>query len=294
MFHRFERAAAGLLFLCFLVRIWPESFAAPLAVVDSVEELRKYPSPTNGEAVMVIDYYPLANIGENGNARVRGQGGGLFRWIAVGQGKDIANVTSADDGGRYIKHNNDEYADGKTNVADGIWERNFQGATPNVRMWGARGDGSDDTVFIRNAVRGVRSNSGVHGNRRVPMGAELVFPAGLYMVSNTIEIFPGLHLRGESTEHSTQIVMNDAVLNRNIFETQDANVALRGNLRMQNVPGRGAHLGTAPHSLVDFAVGLIIENMSFWSPERPFAYHSRLKPPLSGIFLSGAAVTASE
>lgn len=239
---------------------------------------------------MVIDYYPLANIGENGNARVRGQGGGLFRWIAVGQGKDIANVTSADDGGRYIKHNNDEYADGKTNVADGIWERNFQGATPNVRMWGARGDGSDDTVFIRNAVRGVRSNSGVHGNRRVPMGAELVFPAGLYMVSNTIEISPGLHLRGESTEHSTQIVMNDAVLNRNIFETQDANVALRGNLKMQNVPGRGAHLGTAPHSLVDFAVGLIIENMSFWFGTNQ-AQHYRTNVTGAAICLSQPAET---
>lgn len=255
---------AGLLFLSFLIRISPGSLGATLAVVDSIEDLMNYPAPTNGEPVMVIDYYPLANIGAAGNARNRGNGGGLFRWIAVGQGKDIANVTSAADGGRYIKHNKPEYSDGITNVADGIWERNFQGATPNVKMWGARGDGSDDTVFIRNAIRGMRSNGGVQGNRQVPMGAELVFPAGLYMVSGTIEITAGLHLRGESTEHGTCIVMHDSILNRNIFETQEANVAQRGNLKMLSIPGRGRLPGTGPNSLVEFSVGLIIENMSFW------------------------------
>jgi hypothetical protein len=261
MSKMFNQAAATLFLLLLNCVDLP---GAPLNVVESVEDLKNYPSPTNGETVLVIDYYPLANTGAAGNARDRGRGGGLFRWIDVGPGKDISNVTSADDGGRYIKHAAAEYADGITNVADGIWERNFQGAVPNVKMWGAKGDGSDDTVFIRNAVRGVRANSGVQGNRYVPMGGELLFPAGLYLVSGTVEIYPGIHLRGETTEHGTRIVMKDTVRDRNIFETGDANVAARGNLRMLNVPGRGPLLGSGPNSVVDFAVGLIIENMSFW------------------------------
>jgi hypothetical protein len=277
-------------FITLLILQCVESSAAALTVVDSVQDLKNYPSPKVGEAVMVIDYYPIANVGLPGNGRDRGKGGGLFRWIAVGEGKDINYAPSAEDGGRYIMHTNSDFSDGTTNVADGIWERNFQGEIPNVKMWGARGDGSDDTVFIRNAVRGVRWNSALQGNHSVPMGAELLFPAGLYLVSNTIEIYSGLHLRGETTEHGTKIVMKDTVINRNIFETPEANVASRGNLKMQNVPGRGEHLGTAPHSLVDFAVGLVIENMSFWFGTNQ-AQQYRTEPTGAAICLSQPAET---
>src|SRR6185436_8064936 len=107
--------------------------------------------------------------------------GGTFRWLANG----TYSTNPTDDGGFYIASTNG------SNGA-GIWERVLAGDTPNVKMWGAKGDNStDDTTAIRNAVGSYHGDDGVRrcGNR-------LLFPAGKYRISDTIVFQNNLHLQG--------------------------------------------------------------------------------------------------
>src|SRR5687768_4064356 len=123
----------------FLVSIFlaSQSFAAHL-VVDTIEDLRDTTPTSSSDTVQVLDYY-------SGTTPTRGRSGGLFRAVSTN-----SVPRSADDGGKYIAPD--------SNVAN-IWERVFNGEVPNVKMWGAVGNGTaNDTVAIQKAVNAVREN----------------------------------------------------------------------------------------------------------------------------------------
>jgi hypothetical protein len=142
-------------------------------VVPTIAALRALNTSTyaNDTVAYVIDYYPLAASAH--------RGGGHFRWITPRS--LLGGVTINDDGGRFITN---------SVSLNGVWERVFDGSIPNVKMWGAYGDGShDDTSAIQHAMDGVRDWSGA---------GEILFPAGTYMVSNTLVFNPTLtHVMGE-------------------------------------------------------------------------------------------------
>src|SRR6185437_14706138 len=95
---------------------------------------------TNDTVAYVIDYYGLSLLGH--------RGGGHFRWIYPASSLSLCcSQTLADDGGRFIACSSN---------TNGIWERILDGETPNVKMWGAYGDGNnDDTGAIQSAMNAV-------------------------------------------------------------------------------------------------------------------------------------------
>jgi len=197
-------------------------------VVSTIADLRtvNVSSLTNDTVALVIDYYQPTVTVYGGPAR--GRGGGFFRWRTLSSLS--GSPTPADDGGRYISPN--------TNAASaGIWERLLQGETPNVKMWGAKGDASsNDYLAIQKAVNAC--NFG--------WAMELLFPAGQYEVTNTI-FFPGnLHIRGEASVNGS-IVSMPVGIQKDIFCSINASNYL-------NDPSYQSH--------VDYDHGLLIENLA--------------------------------
>lgn len=141
-----------------------------------------------GDLVMMPGYYSPGD-----------RGGGLFIWT---------NSTSSDDGGAFIIPN--------TNPSSGRWMRVLNGETPNVKMWGARGNGSqNDTVSLQNAL---------DARTKLPIG-EMLFPAGTYLVTNTLVFSPIVHIRGEGNGNNTVVSMQG---NYDVFQSTTAMRALAG------------------------------------------------------------------
>src|SRR6185437_14379570 len=188
-------------------------------VVPTIAALRALDTTTfaNDAVAYVIDYYPLAASAH--------RGGGHFRWITP---RSLLGVSTADDGGRFIA---------SSMTTNGVWERVFDGSIPNVKMWGAYGDGiHDDTAAIQNALNGVLSWTGA---------GEILFPAGNYMVTNTLVFNPTLtHVMGEGPLN-TFVTMKLGV-SADIFWTWNAYLFLTGE-------------GTDPN--VDMDHGLLFENI---------------------------------
>lgn len=65
----------------------------------------------------------------------------------------------------------------------------------NVKDFGAKGDGTtDDTISIKNAIEFARTSN----------TNKVYFPKGVYCVSDTIQIHPGLHLLGAGRNRKTE------------------------------------------------------------------------------------------
>lgn len=105
-----------------------------------------------------------------------------------------------------------------SNPTAGRWVRALHGQTANVKMWGAVGNGTnDDWASIKNAIDACTAG----------FTMELLFPSGIYRVTNTL-VFPGqLHLRGEGLWDNTAIVMPPGI-QKDIFRTENADRALTG------------------------------------------------------------------
>jgi hypothetical protein len=124
-------------------------------------------------------------------------------------------------------------------------------------MWGARGDGkTDDTVAIQAAFDGVRGNRNWAMRDRAA-GNILYFPAGVYVVTNTIVIFAGAHIRGEGSLNSTTIQMSAAHTDRDIFRTRDAENYLKGSTAIDE----GTSTYTNNLGRVNFAMAMKIEDI---------------------------------
>lgn len=158
---------------------------------------------TNDTVTFVFDYYSPSSSTCN-------RGGGHFRWLTP-----YSSIPGSplDDGGRYIA---------SSLYTNGLWQRIFEGQTPSVLMWGAHGDNShNDTVAIQNAINACEGSGG-----SFPLIGELLFPAGDYLITNTL-VFNAtlLHIRGESSGN-TVVHMASGYL-ADIFETGNAQYALQ-------------------------------------------------------------------
>lgn len=178
---------------------WMAHAQSPI-VIETVNDLRTINASafTNDTVAYVIDYWTHSSLGN--------RGGGHFRWLTPG--------SATDDGGRFITNSVN---------TNGVWERVLDGGTPNVKMWGAYGDGShDDTIAIQNAINGCQGWAS--GEMNV---GELLFPDGTYAITNTL-IFNGqlLHIRGENPEHT--IVQMTLGYSADIFQTWSAHLWLAG------------------------------------------------------------------
>lgn len=161
---------------------------------------------TNQTVAYVMDYYGLSALGQHG--------GGHFIWITpISSIPTCCGGVAADDGGKYIASSYD---------TNGLWVRMFDGATPNVKMWGAVGDGShDDTTNIQNAI------NGIYGLGLSPNTGELIFPSGNYLVSTTIVFNASFaHIRGDGPMSTTVTMQYGS--SADIFRTGNASSALTG------------------------------------------------------------------
>jgi Pectate lyase superfamily protein len=162
---------------------------------------------TNDTVAYVIDYYALSTLGQ--------RAGGHFRWVTPYSSIPTGGYAPADDGGHFIAC---------TANTNGLWIRMLDGAIPNVKMWGAYGDGThDDTVALNSAINAA-------GNYEQGIGlnmSELLFPAGLYLITNTL-VFnaSSLHIRGEGPQNT--IVQMQYGYSADIFRTGNANSFLTG------------------------------------------------------------------
>ena len=207
-----------------------EPAAIPTKTVNSIAELRDV-NPTTNQVVLVLDYYSTyVNSLESTH---RGRGGGVFRWRT-----DVA--TSAEDGGFIITNNA---------VTSGVWERVLNGETPNVKMWGARGnDYTDDTDALQRALNGVRN-----------FGNDLHFPSAIYLITNTLEFANCMHIFGEGPQSASLVRMKWGI-DKDIFRTKDATFALNAHGSL-TIAGNGQFQDSS-NNIVDFAHGLIFEKMA--------------------------------
>lgn len=96
----------------------------------------------------------------------------------------------------------------------------------NVRDFGAKGDGSDDTDALQRAVRYMISyQTSIQG---IEMHRTLYLPAGVYKVSSTIYIPPFIRLQGDGKENT--IIQMDETANLPLIRLTDNNGAYGGNL----------------------------------------------------------------
>jgi len=161
---------------------------------DNIADLRTIDPSTDPSTATNIVLVEVPGYYQPGD-----RGGGMFIWT---------NSSAADDGGGIIIPN--------SHSGSGRWMRVFKGETPNVKMWGAKGDGShNDTIAIQNAV---------NGRNLLPI-SEILFPAGSYLVTNTIVFTPIVHIKGEGSFNNTFVEMQG---DHDVFRTVNANNAING------------------------------------------------------------------
>jgi hypothetical protein len=172
---------------------------ASIVEVTNIQTLKALdPGPTceklaAGDMAIVSGYYEAGD-----------RGGGWFMW------QTQLPRPLPEDGGRYLAP--------LTNAGCGRWVRLLNGETPNVRMWGAKGDGvSIDSGCIQKALNAcVGTFSG-----------EMLFPSGTYLVNTTMVFSAQIHLRGEGNGNNSRIVM---VNDYDVFRTQNAQRASEARL----------------------------------------------------------------
>jgi len=177
----------GMYWLVSVMLTSPIAATAGWIEVKNMAELRATVPATvaDGDLAMLPGYYSAGD-----------RGGGWFVWRT--------NSTATDDGGRFIIPN--------TLPSSGRWMRVLNGEVANVKMWGAKGDGvANDTGCIQSAI-----SSGASG--------EVLFPYGIYIVTNTI-VFPSwMHIMGEGKGNNTRVVMQSG---KDVFRTYWANYVLQ-------------------------------------------------------------------
>jgi hypothetical protein len=112
----------------------------------------------------------------------------------------------------------------------------------NVRAYGAQGDGiTDDTAAIQRAIndsylKQVSNTEHVNQSRKA-----IWFPAGAYMISDSLKLPPGVHMVGENVAH-TQIRLSQAAVVNQMIQLQDGAGQTHANLG-----GNGAQLPSHIH-----------------------------------------------
>lgn len=156
-----------------------------LRQAENIASMKNRSGLSNGDFCFVGGYYATGD-----------RGGGIFVYQSAS--------TQPDDGGRCIA----------PKLGSGRWLRILNGERPNVRMWGARGDGSsDDTSAFQKAVKGCGYG----------WSMELVIPTGSYLITDSVVFSSCLHITGESIGNSCMIRMG---ADKNFLVTENAAAAL--------------------------------------------------------------------
>ena len=205
-----------LLLTAFLWASRPQGHA-DVIVVPTISALRAVDvaSLTNDTVALVIDYYTESEQVGNDGVLNRGRGGGhfRFRWNTNYLGIS-GSPQPSEDYGRWIAPNT---------TTNGYWERMLQGEAPNVKMWGAMGNGIANQYEADRIQRAINACNAAWGGW---WANELVFPAGVYVVTNTLVFPASLHLRGEGRQW-TRLVMPVGI-EKDILRTANAHSALTG------------------------------------------------------------------
>lgn len=131
----------------------------------------------------------------------------------------------------------------------------------NVKDYGAQGDGvTDDTTAIQAAINAA------------PSGGAVMIPAGVYLVTSTIQ-YPGnltITGAGDSAAGTTLRVKTGTALTTPVLASKDwySNATTCGNpvrIRDLSIDGNSATSGTAAHGLVLMNFWSIIERVSVFS-----------------------------
>ena len=223
--HRICQYALTLALICVAGRAAAADYAFSVVNIAELQSLDT--STFTNTGVLVLGYH---NPGD--------RGGGVFQWQP--------NSTATTDGGRYLISSNSSSPSGR-------WIRMLDSEVPNVRMWGAIADVSmsggwsaakDDSDAIQRAVNACHPDFG-----------ELLFPRGVYWVTNTIVFSCVLHIRGEGPINTTIMMAEGS--QKDIMRTENADRALKGGLHFDS----GGALVNGDSEPIDLDHWMIVENL---------------------------------
>ena len=144
--------------------------------VKTISTLRSLPIPVSRRAVQVSGYYAAGD----------GWGGPTRYWIDSG-----VPGTYIDNGGSIIVPSSGD--------GSGAWIWSDP-PKPNVKLFGARGDGSSDDI---DKITATINSLPKWPNQ--PAGGEITFPDGIYMVSSPVLAGLGVRLVGDTGNYTTII-----------------------------------------------------------------------------------------
>lgn len=180
----------------------------------------------------------------------------------------------------------------------------------NVKAYGAKGDGSDATLAINQALAAIKSNG----------GGELYFPPGVYTTSSKIQVFQGdsinIVIRGAGKwatiiKRSPSYLVGD-IFSLDVADGQGASALIEG-MRIENAPyttqylnnsdGYAIHIkGVASNPVIIQDVwvengngGIWIDNSSVVTIDKFFyqqiGTYAALYPSFAGIYVTGSSNT---
>ena len=160
-------------------------------IVDSMVDLRSL-TRSDGAAAMITGY---AAPGDGG--------GGVFVWDE--------DTTTDDNGGTVVVPTQ--------TPRQGAWKRVFDKAEYSVKWFGARGDNiADDTSAIQNTIEAAR-----HATSNPNIAAAVLFPPGIYRVSDEIKGYGNLTLRGTTAAGVNGVASATLITTTSFAPTGDPN-----------------------------------------------------------------------
>ena len=126
---------------------------------------------------------------------------------------------------------NDAKADGVIYIKKGVdfYRREFQFL--NIKWFGVKGDGvTDDTVAIQKAIDFQKNNgNGWSGNIA---SQKIFFPSGIYIVSDSLNIYNSLLIEGES---KSSVIIEMADNAKNIFNYSEVQTYVNNSVAIKNL-----------------------------------------------------------
>lgn len=128
-----------------------------------------------------------------------------------------------------------------SNPSNGVWMRNIEGTSINVRWFGMLGNYADDSVRLTSIITTFKTNDGFNGIMPGIKGVNIIFPKGGYILGD-IDIFHGFTLKGDQPATNNVFVGSGVIINPKPnaqyifkFDTASMNAGLE-NLNINGLP----------------------------------------------------------